>query len=282
MKKVVLAATTALVAAGSAAALEVTLGGEISSGVNYGGTQAAATTAWAMTAPSAKLSVSAAGESMGWTYGGSFDIDAGGAGLSGAEMSLSNASIGSLSLQGAGCGNFVDEGGAVAAMTGACVEWSGMSVGGFAVSAAIDPSALESATIGLSGSIGGMSAGIEVVNNSARSFDAAIGTAVAGASVALSMTGGLSDTQATALTYGLELGMSAMGSDLTVTLTEGGAIGLSAAMGDLTLSTALDDGDAFNSLKLVYDADIADGLNVAATLQGGTSTQFGVSTTLSF
>ena len=46
------------------------------------------------------------------------------------------------------------------------------------------------------GSIAGMSAGIEVVNNDARSFDAAIGTAVAGASVELSMTGGLSDTNA--------------------------------------------------------------------------------------
>ena len=280
MKKVVLAATTALVAAGSAAALEVTLGGEVSSGVSYNGAAASPVTPWTMTAPSAKLSVSAAGESMGWTYGGSFDIDAAGGGLSGAEMSLSNASVGSLSLQGGGCGNFVDEGGAVIAMTGACVEWSGMSVGGFAVSAAINPADLESSIVGLAGSIGGMSAGIEVANSD-RSFDAALGTAVAGASVAISMTGDLDNTAA--VTYGVELGMAAMGSDLTVTLTDAGAISVKAAMGDLALTTSLTDGDAFNSLKLVYDADIADGLNVAATLEGGTTaTTFGVTTTLSF
>ena len=276
MKKL-LVATSALVAAGSAAALEVTLGGEISSSVEYNGAAVAPATAWTMSAPAATLSVSASGESMGWTYGGSFDI---GGGLTGAEMSLSNASVGSLSLQGGGCGNFVDEGGAVGALAGSCVEWSGMSVGGFAVSAAIDPSNLQGSIVGLSGSIGGMSAGIEVANSD-RSFDAAFGTAVAGASVALSMTGDLDNTSN--VTYGVELGMAAMGSDLTITLTDTGVISVEAAMGDLALTTSLTDGDAFNSLKLVYDADIADGLNVAATLEGvGTATEFGVTTTLSF
>ena len=157
-----------------------------------------------------------------------------------------------------------------------------MSVGGFAVSAAINPADLEGSVIGLSGSIGGMSAGIEIANDADRSFDAALGTAIAGASVALAMTGDLDNTSSSALAYGLELGLSAMGSDLTVTMAEGGAISVSAAMGDLTLSSTLTDGDAFNSLKLVYDADLADSLNVAATLQGGDTTSLTVKTTLSF
>ena len=132
----------------------------------------------------------------------------------------------------------------------------------------------------MTGSIGGMSAGVEVANDSARSFDAALGTAVAGASVAISMSGDLSDTSDVA--YGVELGMSAMGSDLTVTISEAGAIGVKAAMGALTLGTSLTDGDAFNSLTLDYSADLADGLSLDASLSGGAATSLSVKTTLSF
>ena len=43
------------------------------------------------------------------------------------------------------------------------------------------------------------------------------------------MAGDLSDTSD--VTYGVELGMSAMGSDLTITIDEAGSIGVEAAMG---------------------------------------------------
>ena len=65
MKKL-LVATSALVAAGSAAALEVTLGGEVEAVVKY------EKDAWSQSAPAATLSLDIAGESMGWSYGGSF------------------------------------------------------------------------------------------------------------------------------------------------------------------------------------------------------------------
>ena len=94
------------------------------------------------------------------------------------------------------------------------------------------------------------------------------------------MAGDLSDTSD--VTYGVELGMSAMGSDLTITIDEAGSIGVEAAMGALTLSTSLTDGDAFNSLTLDYSAELAEGLSLDASLSGGAATSLSIGTTLSF
>ena len=258
MKKL-LVATSALVAAGSAAALEVTLGGEISTSVSYDGT------VW--TGPAIGggaddgISLAVSGESMGWTYGAEMDLLA--ANLSGATVTLGSAGLGSLS------------------MSTNSVEWSGMSVAGFAVTITADPSDLEDASFGLVGSLGGLAIDATVNNDATRSFEAEIGTAVAGASVGIDMSGDLSDTSS--VDYGIELGMSAMGADLTVSISDAGAIGVEAAMGALTLTTVLDDGDAFNNLSLAYSAELAEGLSLDASVANdGTDTTMFIGTTLSF
>ena len=207
MKKVVLAATTALVAAGSAAALEVTLGGQVTTSVSY------AAGAWSN--PSIGdddddgVSLTISGESMGWTYGASVDMLDGSFG----DVSLGNAGLGSLSLSTDG------------------IEWSGMNVAGFDVTIATSLADLEAATFGISGSLGGISVAGDIANDATRTFDLDLGTAVAGASVGINMVGNLSDTSSVA--YTVELGMSAMGSGLTVS-PDRGFIGIETAMGALT------------------------------------------------
>ena len=269
MKKIALAATTALVAAGSAAALEVTLGGQVTTTVAYNGTSFANADIGADADDNLTLTVS--GESMGWTYGASIDMLADT--LAGTTISLGNADFGSMEF------------------TESSFAWSGMSVGGFALSASIaDLAALETAVIGIDGSIGGMSLEADVTNNADRDFTAKLGTSVGATSATLGLTGKLGSTAATDLAYTLDLGMSAMGADLTVKLDEAGLMSVEAAMGNLTLTTSLADGDSFNDLSLGYSADLAEGLALSATLaavdtdsSGSTdSTSLSVSTTLSF
>ena len=260
MKKVVLAATTALVAAGSAAALEVTLGGQISTAVSYAG----ATNAWSGPAigtdPDDGVSLSVSGESMGWTYGGSVNLLDGSYG----DVTLGSAGLGSLTL------------------STNSIEWSGMDLGGFAVSVSANPADLQtSAKVGLVGSLGGMSVDASVTNDADRTFTAKIGTAVGGASVAIEANGGLSDTST--VTYSMDLGLSAMGSDLTIGLDGSGGISVEAAMGALTLTTSLSDGDAFEAMTLAYSAELAEGLQLDASVSSdGTDTNMSIGTTLSF
>ena len=266
MKKVVLAATTALVAAGSAAALEVTLGGQVSTLVEFDGTNWSNATIGGDDDDGVSLTVS--GESMGWTYGASADLMDGTFG----DVSLGSAGIGSITLSTTG------------------IEWSGMNVAGFDVSVSTSLANIEAATFGISGSLGGIAVSGDIENNAGRTFDLDLGTAVAGASVGISVAGDLNDTSSVA--YGIELGMSSMGADLTISINEVGAvdaagdpahtIGVEAAMGALTLSTELVDGDAFNNLSLAYSAELAEGLTLDASVTGGASTTMSIGTTLSF
>ena len=260
MKKVVLAATTALVAAGSAAALEVTLGGEISTAVSYDG----ATNTWSGPAIGGGVddgvTLSISGESMGWTYGASVDMIAGTYG----DVTLGSAGLGSITLGSDGS-----------------VSWSGMNVGGFAVTVtAADIGDIQDSKFGLVGSLAGLAVDA-TVQNADRTFVAEIGTAVAGTSVAVKASGDLDDTSG--VTYSMELGMSAMGSDLTIGLDGNGGISLDAAMGALTLSTSLTGGDAFGAMSLAYSADLAEGLTLDASVStDGSNTDMSIGTTLSF
>ena len=252
MKKL-LVATSALVAAGSAAALEVSLGGSVSAAVNYDGT------AWSgPTMSSADVEWSISGASNGWTYGATMGLDG-----SAASISVGTAGLGSIT------------------MSENSVEWSGMNVAGFDVTATINPADLEDASFGLVGSLGGLAIDATVNNDATRTFDAEIGTAVAGASVGVSMSGNLADTSD--VTYGVEVGMSAMGLDLGISMDEMGAIGVSAGMGALTVEASATGGDLFGAFTATYAADLADGLAVEAVLGlDGAATSLGVTTTLSF
>ena len=252
MKKL-LVATSALVAAGSAAALEVSLGGSVSAAVSY------AAGAWsgpAMSSSDVEWSIS--GASNGWTYGASMGVDG-----SAASISVGTAGLGSIT------------------MSENNVEWSGMNIAGFDVSVSADPANIEAASFGLVGSLGGLAIDATVNNDATRSFSAEIGTAVAGASVGIDMSGDLSDTSN--VDYEVSVGMSAMGLDLGISMDELGAIGVSAGMGALTVEASATGGDLFGAFTATYAADLADGLAVEAVLGlDGAATTLGVTTTLSF
>ena len=252
MKKL-LVATSALVAAGSAAALEVSLGGSVSAAVSYAGG------AWSGPAmSSADVEWSISGASNGWTYGATMGLDG-----SAASISVGTAGLGSIT------------------MSANSIEWSGMNVAGFDVTATLNPADLEDASFGLVGSLGGLAIDATVNNDATRTFSAEIGTAVAGASVGIDMSGNLADTSD--VTYGVEVGMSAMGLDLGISMDEAGAIGVSAGMGALTVEASATGGDLFGAFTATYAADLADGLAVEAVLGlDGAATSLGVTTTLSF
>ena len=251
MKKL-LVATSALVAAGSAAALEVSLGGSVSAAVNYAGG------AWSGPTMGQDVEWSISGASNGWTYGATMNVDG-----TAASLSVGTAGLGSIT------------------MSSSNIEWSGMNIAGFDVSVSADPANIEAASFGLVGSLGGLAIDATVNNDATRSFSAEIGTAVAGASVGIDMSGDLADTSDVA--YGVEVGMSAMGLDLGISMDEAGAIGVSAGMGALTVEASATGGDLFGAFTATYAADLADGLAVEAVLGlDGAATTLGVTTTLSF
>ena len=252
MKKL-LVATSALVAAGSAAALEVSLGGSVSAAVNYDGVS------WSgPSMSSADVEWSISGASNGWTYGATMGLDG-----SAASISVGTAGLGSIT------------------MSENNVEWSGMNIAGFDVTVSADTADIEAASFGLVGSLGGLAIDATVNNDATRTFSAEIGTAVAGASVGIDMSGNLADTSD--VSYGVEVGMSAMGLDLGISMDEAGDIGVSAGMGALTVEASATGGDLFGAFTATYAADLADGLAVEAVLGlDGAATTLGVTTTLSF
>ena len=261
MKKVVLAATTALVAAGSAAALEVTLGGEISASVGFDTDNAGAGAAWTDPAMGGEVNLVVSGESMGWTYGAELNLLADD--LTAASMSIGSAGLGSLSISAAE------------------IVWSGMDIAGFAVTVTGDLSDIEDSSFGLVGSLGGMSVEANIANDAVRTFDAEIGTAVAGSSVLVTLDGNLSNTSS--VDYSLAVGMSAMGLDLGVDIDDDGVVGLSATMGALTVEADLSSGDLFGGMTATYSSDLAEGLALEAILgTDGDDTTLDVTATLSF
>ena len=279
MKKL-LVATSALVAAGSAAALDVTLGGSITSDVDYD----ASLGTWSASDLVGDVDLTVSGESMGWTYGAS--LTAGGAV---ASANIGNAAFGSLTVANASCGDFVDVGTAIGATTAvqalspavagdACLEWStGASLMGFGLSAAMDlANAQGSAVVGLTGDLAGMSMAAEVVLSS-NAFDAVLGTSVAGAGVSIEATGNLNSLSTAA--YVAKVSTSAMGFDLGLT-ADGNNLGYSAAMGGLKFSgTAA--GDFLADLGVEYSADLADGLSTTVSYSGE-SGDLNIETVLSF
>ena len=276
MKKL-LVATSALVAAGSAAALDVTLGGEIKSVVTYDGSA----TGWSQSALAESLTVGVSGEGMGWTYGGSVNAISGAAG----SMYIGNAAFGTLTLKDGECGNFVDtDNGTVgaSAAAAACVEWStGASLMGFGVNVATDlGNAQGNAVLGLTGDLAGMAVAAEV-NASSSAMDATVSTAVGSTSVGLEVTGHLNNLSAA--NYIAKLGTSAMGFDLGLT-ADNSTLGFSAGMGGLTFSGTLGDGNGLGNLGVEYAATLADGLSTKAVLKndGASDYDLTVTTTLAF
>ena len=260
MKKL-LVATSALIAAGSAAALDVRLGGDLTSTVSYD--SAAPTTITGPTFDSSSVKWTASGEANGWTYG--------------AEMSFAGA-LSSMSLGNDALGTLT--------MTSGGLKWEGMSVGGFSLSASAATASLENFTVGLAGSLGGISVEGDIAQDT-RAFNLDFGTAVAGADVLIETTGDLDDTGAN-FGYEVTVGMSAMGMDLGLNFGNGlhdiaaGTIGVSAGLGPVSLSMGLDDGDLLDDVTISYETSLSDNLSVAASVSTGASTVAKVVTTMSF
>ena len=277
MKKL-LVATSALIAAGSAAALDVSLGGEVKSVITYDAD--ASTVAgqhWDQAALSgnSSMSITASGSSNGWDYSASLGMDG-----TASSMSLSNAAIGSVTLKDEACGNFVDITGGAVTGTGAanpCMEWStGASLMGFGLNVAMDINDLQgTAQLGLTGELAGLSAAAELMADG--SFDAILGTSVSGVGVSIEATGDL-DTLNTA-SYVAKLSTSAMGFDLGLT-ADGGALGYSAAMGGLKF-TGSAAGDFLGNLGIEYSANLAEGLDTTVAYAGA-SGDLTITTTLAF
>ena len=278
MKKL-LVATTALVAAGSAAALDVTLGGEIESIVKFDGDN------WtqgnddvASSGPAATLSISAAGESMGWTYGGSFDIT--NAGPSAAKIYIGSDGLGKVTFAHT-CGNYVDmddnsleavDVAKVGATNAGCIEFTGASAAGWTLSAAVDVDDLESSVIGVNGSVAGASLAAEILTGTSQ-FDAAVSTAIGGATIGLEMTGDLdkeaadddADQNEYHLQYEASVDFSAMGLDFGAAIRDEGEVQVSTTIGSVTLKMNNYNGAEFaESWSAEYKSTLAEGLTVKA------------------
>ena len=127
--------------------------------------------------PTSDVEWSISGASNGWTYGATMDVDG-----TAASISVGTAGLGSIT------------------MSSGSVEWSGMNIAGFDVTVSADPADIEAASFGLVGSLGGLAIDATVNNDATRTFSAEIGTAVAGASVGIDMSGDLSDTSERCIT----------------------------------------------------------------------------------
>jgi len=286
MKKL-LVATSALIAAGSAAALDVTLGGEVKSVISYDGTanswsQAAlgSVTSNGVTTSNSKMSITASGSSNGWDYSASLGMNG-----TASSMTLSNAAIGSVSLKDGTCGNFVDISGIstaqtsthVTGVTGPCMEWStGASLMGFGLNVAMDIADVQgTAQLGLTGDLAGLSAAAELMANG--NFDAVLGTSVAGVGVSIEATGDINNLSTA--DYVAKLSTSAMGFDLGLT-ADNNTLGYSAAMGGLKF-TGTAAGDLLGNLGIEYSANLAEGLDTKVAYAGATG-DVTITTTLAF
>ena len=281
MKKL-LVATSALVAAGSAAALDVTLGGEIEAVVKYDGDN------WSQAEPVPTLKLTIAGESMGWTYGGSFKVkaasgddsdaatDANDGGPGSAEIYISSDSLGKVTMAHE-CGNFVDmddntlEASDVAAITGGCLEFTGAAAAGWALSAAVDVADFDSTVIGLKGSAAGASFNGEIVAGTNK-YDAVISTAVGGATLGVELTGDLdkedSDNDGTNehdFNYEASIDFAAMGLDFGAAIQEDGELEVKTTIGNVTLKMNNHDDEEFlDNWSAEYKSTLAEGLTVKA------------------
>ena len=308
MKKL-LVATSALVAAGSAVALDVTLGGEIEMSAKYD----TSASGFSGVGWDVGLTVAAAGESMGWTYGGvvkldmatSTELPAGGYSpmdlhVGAAEIYMGGDFMGKITLK-EGCGDSIDmiktrveddsskdgDVGRVGSIAGHCVEWTGIDAGGFTVggSAALDlvDKGDTSVIVDLGISLAGVDVAAEydIVKNV---YDATADLTVGGAAVGVSMSGTDSGSE---FDYDVSVGLDILGyagtveygvadKDLMVELTSG----------CYTFDVGfLDTTELVDMWKLEYDCPLHEGFDILASIgqpSGAKDLAGTVSATVSF
>ena len=213
MRKLLVATSALVTAAGSAAALDLSLSGEISFSVDIDVAQSGFDGGnW-----DAGFTLAAAGESMGWVYGGTLEFGMGtvltplifttnliiaqsnsmGLFIDSATIYMEGDFMGRVAIQDS-CGDFVDDVFDAAELDAAdevgtvggdhCLEWTGMEFAGVEVMAAISlDSAVDSMIVGASytnTSIGKISAEYNVQN---ENWDAEFGTILGGTTLAAAL-----------------------------------------------------------------------------------------------
>ena len=289
MKKL-LVATSALVAAGSAVALDVTLGGEIEMSADYDtGSSGFSGVDW-----DADITIGAAGESMGWTYGGELEISMTDTSMdlvvSGASIYLGGDFMGKITLT-EGCGDSIDmikSSDGVGEIAGHCVEWSGIDAGGFTVggSAALDPVSTggTSVIVDLGISLAGVDVAAEY-DVDGNVYDATAALSVGGAAVGVSMSG---TDDGSEFDYDVSVGLDILGyagtveygvadKDLMVELTSG-CYTFDIGFGD-------NGTDQVDMWELKYDCPLHEGFDISASIgeaSGSEDLSGSVSATVSF
>jgi len=298
MKKL-LVATSALVAAGSAVALDVTLGGEIEMSADYDtGSSGFNGVVW-----DADLTIGAAGESMGWTYGGELEISMTDSSMdlvvSGASIYLGGDFMGKITLT-EGCGDSIDmikttvagdtstdgDVGRVGSIAGHCVEWTGIDVSGISVggSAALDPTSGTSVIVDLGISLAGVDVAAEY-DVDGKVYDATADLSVGGAAIGISMSG---TDDGSEFDYDVSVGLDILGyagtveygvadKDLMVELTSG-CYTFDIGFGDSGT-------DQVDMWSLEYDCPLHEGFDISASIgeaSGSEDLSGSVSATVSF
>ena len=289
MKKL-LVATSALVAAGSAVALDVTLGGEIEMSAKYD----TSASGFSGVGWDVGLTVTAAGESMGWTYGGVVELDMAASTESAtkgyspmdlhvgaAEIYMGGDFMGKITLK-EGCGDSIDmiktrvagdtstdgDVGRVGAIAGHCVEWTGIDAGGFTVggSAALDPVSLggTSVIVDLGISLAGVDVAAEY-DIEKNVYDATAGLTVGGAVVGVSMSGTDSGSE---FDYDVSVGLDILGYAGTVEYgVDGKDLMVELTSGCYTFDVGfLDSTELVDMWKLEYDCPLHEGFDISASI----------------
>ena len=243
MKKFLLTAGSVVAFAASSSALNVSLGGEVSTLLNFQG--------GFFQGPHIgqgdddEIRLTAAGEGAGWNYGLSLDLLHGG--MHDATVTLGHSGLGQF--------EFTDYG----------MTWSREFLGDMlGVQIEFDPGNIENFVANFHGAIGATEYDISVQNDYQRSFEAELQFPVMGVNVGTHLHGNLSDTSD--VSYGLELGTNIAGVDLIVALDETTNIEVEAQLGAFGLRTNASDGDFFNAITLEYAQEITENLEFQATL----------------
>ena len=295
MKKF-LVATSALVAAGSAAALDVTLGGDI----EIEGTYTDAASGVAGVTWDVDLTIAASGESMGWTYGGEVELSMTASGdmdvrVHAAEIYFGGDFMGKIAVKDE-CGDFVKVDGdgfkttdnVVRVAGNHCVEWTGVDLGvaSIDVAASLDETVENLDAEGkviTSGNLivgGSLDLGVVALDGEyavdTNMFDAIASTSVGGTGLAVGMTGdnGLDTFEYSLLAttewagYGVEIqfspGYGDKKKDLMVELTQGCFA--------VDLGMLGDNAAALDMWSIRYDCPLHEGFTLDVTVGDRSST----------
>ena len=244
MKKFLLTAGSIVAFAVSSSALDVSLGGEVSTRIEFqNGNFYGPHINWY---GEDYVLLKAAGEGAGWNYGVSLDLLSGG--MHDATVTLGHSGLGQFEFQDYGM-----------------MTWSREFLGDMlGVQIEFDPSNIENFAANFYGAIGATEYDVLVYNDPSRSFSAELQFPVMGVNVGTYILGQLSDTSD--VSYGLELGTNIAGVDLIVAFDEAVNIEVEAQLGAFGLKTNASDGDFFNELTLEYAQEITENLEFQATV----------------